>query len=163
MNGGSKILEQPPIMSAPQSHPVDHPTVTGSATVFHALHMPAILLTWRHIVVMSMFLIALLAMASTWSAATLSSRFIPPDDTLLIWAGDQAHKAPDFVAVIDFDRHSHGGFSTLQPGGRRFETSTAHREISWLLNCGQDARGTFQDFRTDGISAKEVAILFPAR
>jgi hypothetical protein len=28
------------------------------------------------------------------------------DDTLLVWASDQAHIAPDFVAVIDFDRDS---------------------------------------------------------
>jgi hypothetical protein len=28
------------------------------------------------------------------------------EDTLLVWAGDQARKAPDFIAVIDFDRAS---------------------------------------------------------
>jgi hypothetical protein len=28
------------------------------------------------------------------------------ENTLLVWAGDQAHKAPDFVAVIDFDSKS---------------------------------------------------------
>jgi hypothetical protein len=28
------------------------------------------------------------------------------ENTLLVWAGDQAHIAPDFVAVIDFDRTS---------------------------------------------------------
>src|SRR5215813_1882702 len=28
------------------------------------------------------------------------------ENTLLVWAGDQAHLAPDFVAVIDFNRHS---------------------------------------------------------
>jgi len=28
------------------------------------------------------------------------------EDTLLVWAGDQAHVAPDFVAVVDFDRRS---------------------------------------------------------
>jgi hypothetical protein len=28
------------------------------------------------------------------------------ENTLLVWAGDQAHKAPDFVAVVDFDPHS---------------------------------------------------------
>jgi selenium-binding protein 1 len=28
------------------------------------------------------------------------------DDTLLVWASDQAHVAPDFLAVIDFDRDS---------------------------------------------------------
>ena len=29
-----------------------------------------------------------------------------PEQTLLVWAADQAHLAPDFVAVIDFDRRS---------------------------------------------------------
>ena len=29
-----------------------------------------------------------------------------PEDTLLVWASDQAHIAPDFLAVIDFDRDS---------------------------------------------------------
>lgn len=27
-------------------------------------------------------------------------------DTLLVWAGDKAHEAPDFLAVVDFDRDS---------------------------------------------------------
>ena len=29
-----------------------------------------------------------------------------PEETLLVWAADQAHLAPDFVAVIDFDANS---------------------------------------------------------
>jgi hypothetical protein len=32
--------------------------------------------------------------------------FTPPDDTLIVWAGDQAHLSPDFIAVIDFNQHS---------------------------------------------------------
>jgi len=28
------------------------------------------------------------------------------ENTLLVWAGDKAHIAPDFIAVIDFDSHS---------------------------------------------------------
>ena len=28
-----------------------------------------------------------------------------PENTLIIWAGDKAHVAPDFLAVIDFDEH----------------------------------------------------------
>jgi hypothetical protein len=27
-------------------------------------------------------------------------------DTLIVWAGDAAHKSPDFIAVVDFDPHS---------------------------------------------------------
>ena len=46
--------------------------------------------------------------AAALSGAILNSPggFVPPDDTLLIWAGDKAHVAPDFVAVIDFDQLS---------------------------------------------------------
>ena len=29
-----------------------------------------------------------------------------PEDTLIVWAGDQAHVAPDFVAVVDFNQRS---------------------------------------------------------
>lgn len=35
-----------------------------------------------------------------------SSGATGPDDTLIVWAGDQAHVAPDFIAVIDFKQHS---------------------------------------------------------
>src|SRR5262249_42193101 len=30
----------------------------------------------------------------------------PTGDTLLVWTGDKAHEAPDFLAVVDFDRGS---------------------------------------------------------
>ena len=30
----------------------------------------------------------------------------PGENTLLVWASDAAHAAPDFLAVIDFDRDS---------------------------------------------------------
>ena len=29
-----------------------------------------------------------------------------PENTLIVWAGDKAHEAPDFIAVIDFDSDS---------------------------------------------------------
>ncbi|MGD0426078.1 MAG: selenium-binding protein SBP56-related protein [Candidatus Acidiferrales bacterium] len=47
--------------------------------------------------------------AQTGSPATLSGQFereARGDNTLLVWAGDKAHIAPDFVAVIDFDQRS---------------------------------------------------------
>jgi hypothetical protein len=44
-----------------------------------------------------------LAALSPSAVAGFSER---AEDTLLVWAGDQARKAPDFVAVIDFDRDS---------------------------------------------------------
>ncbi len=34
------------------------------------------------------------------------SRYQDRDDTLLVWASDEAHIAPDFLAIIDFDRGS---------------------------------------------------------
>ena len=48
-----------------------------------------------------------LAFALTASAANSVMAFdTPGEDTLLVWAGDQARKVPDFVTVIDFDRNS---------------------------------------------------------
>jgi selenium-binding protein 1 len=41
--------------------------------------------------------------------ATTGSLIASPafaEETLFVWAGDAAHKAPDFFAVVDFDRHS---------------------------------------------------------
>ena len=48
-----------------------------------------------------------LAFALTASAANSVMAFdTRGEDTLLVWTGDQAREAPDFVAVIDFDRDS---------------------------------------------------------
>jgi hypothetical protein len=45
------------------------------------------------------------ALALTASAANSVIAFdTRVEDTLLVWAGDQAREASDFVAVIDFDR-----------------------------------------------------------
>lgn len=47
------------------------------------------------------------ALALTASAANSVMAFdTRVDDTLLVWASDQAREASDFVAVIDFDRDS---------------------------------------------------------
>jgi hypothetical protein len=46
-------------------------------------------------------------LALTGSAAnSVMASDTPVEDILLVWSGDQARKAPAFVAVIDFDRHS---------------------------------------------------------
>ena len=46
-------------------------------------------------------------LALTASAAnSVMALYKRAEDTLLVWAGDQARKAPDFAAVIDFDRDS---------------------------------------------------------
>jgi len=47
------------------------------------------------------------AKAQTGSASAQhdeSRREAPVDTTLLVWAGEKAHIAPDFLAVIDFPR-----------------------------------------------------------
>lgn len=46
---------------------------------------------------------ALIAMTA---ASLLSTRAAEATDTLFVWAGDVAHKAPDFFAVVDFDKNS---------------------------------------------------------
>src|SRR5262245_29028955 len=45
-------------------------------------------------------------LALTTSANSVMAFDEPAEDTLLVWAGDQARKAPDFLAVIDLDRDS---------------------------------------------------------
>ena len=47
-------------------------------------------------------LATLLGAAACLSAARASAT----QDTLFVWAGDAAHRAPDFFAVVDFDRPS---------------------------------------------------------
>jgi hypothetical protein len=41
--------------------------------------------------------------ALLWNPSAFADK---KENTLLVWAGDQDHQAPDFVAVVDFDRHS---------------------------------------------------------
>jgi hypothetical protein len=53
-------------------------------------------------------------MCSLAVAAVLAGFGQPPayadddrdDNTLLVWAGDQARSKPDFIAIVDFDRES---------------------------------------------------------
>jgi hypothetical protein len=49
------------------------------------------------------------AIAQAGSARALHNEFQRGDqgeNTLIIWAGDKAHIAPDFVTVVDFDERS---------------------------------------------------------
>ncbi|HVW30458.1 MAG TPA: selenium-binding protein SBP56-related protein [Polyangiaceae bacterium] len=46
---------------------------------------------------------SLLALA-LGAAASFTSIDASAEDTLFVWAGDAAHKAPDFFAVVDFDK-----------------------------------------------------------
>jgi hypothetical protein len=50
------------------------------------------------------FLVLLLAFDSHSEVAAAAAT--GPEDTLIVWAGDQAHVAPDFVAVVDFNQKS---------------------------------------------------------
>jgi hypothetical protein len=44
--------------------------------------------------------------AALIAGTTLASQEKPQENTLLVWAGDQARVAPDFIAVVDFDPKS---------------------------------------------------------
>lgn len=63
--------------------------------------------------------------------------------TLYVWAGDQAHVAPDFLAVIDFDRHSQTYGKVLRtvplppPGNVGNEPHHCHMSADHrILACG---------------------------
>jgi selenium-binding protein 1 len=63
--------------------------------------------------------------------------------TLYVWASDKAHRAPDFLAVIDFDRHSAGYGQVLgtvpipPPGNIGNEPHHCHMSADHrILACG---------------------------
>jgi len=63
--------------------------------------------------------------------------------TLYVWASDQAHRAPDFLAVIDFDRHSRSYGKVLKtvplppPGNIGNEPHHCHTSADQtILACG---------------------------
>ena len=65
------------------------------------------------------------------------------EKTLYIWAGDQAHKAPDFLAVIDFDEESADYGKVIKtvplppPGNVGNEAHHCHlNSTGKLLGCG---------------------------
>ena len=52
-----------------------------------------------------------------------------PEKTMLVWAGDKAHKAADFIAVVDFDSNSpkYGKvLRTVPLTGRSFKDNEPH-------------------------------------
>ena len=51
---------------------------------------------------------ASLAFAATIALAGEEGHIQGVEKTLYVWAGDQAHKAPDFLAVIEFDEETAG-------------------------------------------------------
>jgi hypothetical protein len=46
------------------------------------------------------------ALALTAATVLPGARAAATQDTLFVWAGDKAHKAPDFLGVVDFDKGS---------------------------------------------------------
>src|SRR3954451_7867865 len=65
------------------------------------------------------------------------------EKTLYIWAGDQAHKAPDFLAVVDFDEESKDYGKVIQtvplppPGNIGNEAHHCHlNSTGKILACG---------------------------
>jgi 56kDa selenium binding protein (SBP56) len=67
----------------------------------------------------------------------------PEATTLYVWASDQAHRAPDFLAVIDFDRRSRGYGKVLRtvplppPGNIGNEPHHCHTSLDQqILACG---------------------------
>src|ERR1700748_553499 len=59
----------------------------------------------RKLVRAAQFAFGLLAVAILFGA-TRSFAHDNEGETLIVWAGDKAHDAPDFLAVVDFDRDS---------------------------------------------------------
>ncbi len=65
------------------------------------------------------------------------------DKTLYIWAGDQAHQAPDFLAVVNFDEDSHDYGKIIKtvpippPGNIGNESHHCHlNSTKKILGCG---------------------------
>jgi selenium-binding protein 1 len=54
----------------------------------------------------SFTLAGILALAALAAAASAAAKSAPAEKYLLVWAGDQARKAPDFLAVVNFDEGS---------------------------------------------------------
>ena len=52
----------------------------------------------------SRVLCGILAAALLWGTPPTFAE--QKENTLLVWAGDQDHQAPDFLAVVDFDSRS---------------------------------------------------------
>jgi len=93
--------------------------------------------------------------------------------TLYVWASDQAHRAPDFLAVIDFDRQSPGYGSVLRtvpippPGNIGNEPHHCHTSIDHkILACGgllSVLKGQNDIFFFDISNARHPRFLFSTR
>src|SRR5260370_20085406 len=95
------------------------------------------------------------------------------EKTLYIWAGDQAHKAPDFLAVIDFDEESADYGNVIKtvplppPGNIGNEPHHCHlNSTGKLLACGgllSVLKGQNGIFFFDVSAARNPRFLFSAK
>ena len=95
------------------------------------------------------------------------------EKTLYIWAGDQAHKAPDFLAVIDFDEESADYGKVIKtvplppPGNIGNEAHHCHlNSTGKLLGCGgllSVLKGQNGIFFFDVSEARNPRFLFSAK
>lgn len=95
------------------------------------------------------------------------------EKTLYIWAGDQAHKAPDFLAVIDFDEESEDYGKVIKtvplppPGNVGNEAHHCHLNATGkLLACGgllSVLKGQNGIFFFDVSDARNPRFLFSAK
>jgi selenium-binding protein 1 len=93
--------------------------------------------------------------------------------TLYVWASDQAHVAPDFLAVIDFDRHSRSYGRVLStvplppPGNVGNEPHHCHTSVDQrILACGgllSVLKGQNDIFFFDISEARRPRFLFSTR
>src|SRR6185503_7946249 len=93
--------------------------------------------------------------------------------TLYVWTSDQAHVAPDFLAVIDFDRQSRTYGQVLRtvpippPGNIGNEPHHCHTSVDQaILACGgllSLLRGQDGIFFFDITSARNPKFLFATR
>ena len=97
----------------------------------------------------------------------------PEATTLYVWASDQAHRAPDFLAVIDFDRHSSRYGEVLRtvpippPGNIGNEAHHCHTSADQrVLACGgllSVLQGQNGMFFFDITNARHPRFLFSTR
>src|SRR5216683_2504336 len=95
------------------------------------------------------------------------------EKTLYIWAGDQAHQAPDFLAVIDFDEESADYGKVIKtvplppPGNIGNEAHHCHlNSTGKLLACGgllSVLKGQNGIFFFDVSEARNPRFLFSAK
>jgi hypothetical protein len=131
-------------------------------------------LKWFMSVVASVLLVATFVLTGTAPARAAEEGHRKGNEkTLYIWAGDQAHKAPDFLAVIDFDEESADYGKVIKtvplppPGNIGNEAHHCHLNATGkLLACGgllSVLKGQNGIFFFDVSEARNPRFLFSAK